>query len=117
MNLSATTTDWNALDDARFRATVREFFEAQYPGEWRYPQRRLRWAEIGPWYLTLSKNGWIAPSWPTQYGGMGLSPEKLIIFIEEQERWGVARAPDMGITMVGPLLICLLYTSPSPRDS
>ena len=105
MNLSATTADWNALDDARFRATVREFFEAQYPGEWRYPQRRLRWAEIGPWYLTLSKNGWIAPSWPTQYGGMGLSPEKLIIFIEEQERWGVARAPDMGITMVGPLLI------------
>ena len=36
---------------------------------------------------------------------MGLSPAKLLIFIEEQERWGVARAPDMGIQMVGPLLI------------
>lgn len=102
---STTTTDWNALDNASFRATLREFFEKHFPSEWRYPQRRLRWSEIGPWYLKLSEKGWVAPSWPTQYGGMGLSPEKLIIFIEEQERWGVARAPDMGITMVGPLLI------------
>lgn len=102
---AATTTDWNALDNASFRATLRAFFEKHFPSEWRYPQRRLRWSEIGPWYLTLSKQGWVAPSWPTQYGGMGLSPEKLIIFIEEQERWGAARAPDMGITMVGPLLI------------
>jgi hypothetical protein len=106
MNTTASTaTDWNALDNASFRATVREFFEKHFPSEWRYPQRRLRWSEIGPWYLKLSEKGWVAPSWPTQYGGMGLSPEKLIIFIEEQERWGVARAPDMGITMVGPLLI------------
>ena len=102
---TSTATDWNALDNASFRATVREFFEKHFPSEWRYPQRRLRWSEIGPWYLKLSEKGWVAPSWPTQYGGMGLSPEKLIIFIEEQERWGVARAPDMGITMVGPLLI------------
>jgi alkylation response protein AidB-like acyl-CoA dehydrogenase len=106
MNTTASTsTDWNALDNASFRATLREFFEEHFPSEWRYPQRRLRWSEIGPWYLRLSEKGWVAPSWPTQYGGMGLSPEKLIIFIEEQERWGVARAPDMGITMVGPLLI------------
>ncbi|AOF86594.1 hypothetical protein BSY239_2734 [Hydrogenophaga sp. RAC07] len=106
MNTTASrATDWNALDNASFRAALREFFEKHFPSEWRYPQRRLRWSEIGPWYLKLSERGWVAPSWPTQYGGMGLSPEKLIIFIEEQERWGVARAPDMGITMVGPLLI------------
>lgn len=36
---------------------------------------------------------------------MGLSPAKLLIFIEEQERWGVARSPDMGVLMVGPALI------------
>jgi alkylation response protein AidB-like acyl-CoA dehydrogenase len=36
---------------------------------------------------------------------MGLTPAKLLIFMEEQERWGVARTPDMGIIMVGPLLI------------
>lgn len=97
--------DWNTLDNETFRQTVREFFEKNYPAELRYPKTRLRWAEIKDWYLTLSRKGWLAPSWPQAFGGMGLTPEKLIIFIEEQERWGVGRAPDMGLTMVGPLLI------------
>ncbi|MGB4347495.1 MAG: acyl-CoA dehydrogenase family protein [Burkholderiaceae bacterium] len=99
------TTDWNALDTEDFRAQVRAFFEQHYPESLRYPKRRLRWAEIRDWTLKLSARGWLAPSWPVRYGGMGLAPEKLIAFIEEQERHGVARAPDMGISMVGPLLI------------
>lgn len=104
--MSATNlTDWNALDTDSFRHTVREFFEQNYPAELRYPKTRLRWTQIKDWYLTLSRKGWVAPIWPQAFGGMGLSPDKLIIFIEEQERWGVGRAPDMGITMVGPLLI------------
>ena len=65
MNPTA-STDWNALDNGSFRAAVREFFETRYPGELRYPKKRLRWAEIGHWYLTLSKKGWVAPSWPTR---------------------------------------------------
>jgi len=100
-----TATDWNSLDTETFRATVRRFFEHNYPEALRYPKRRLRWAEIRDWTLKLSAQGWLAPSWPVRYGGMGLAPEKLIAFIEEQERHGVARAPDMGISMVGPLLI------------
>ena len=107
-------TDWNALDNDSFRHTVREFFEQNYPAELRYPPTRLRWAQIKDWYMALSRKGWIAPSWPQAFGGMGLNPEKLIIFIEEQERWGVARAPDMGITMVGPLLI--QYGSKEQQD-
>lgn len=99
------STDWNALDDETFRATVRRFFEEHYPQHLRYPKRRLRWHEIKDWYLTLYRQGWVAPNWPVEYGGMGLEPDKLIIFIEEQERYGVGRAPDMGIVMVGPLLI------------
>ncbi len=99
------STDWNTMDTEAFRTTVRDYFERNYPEELRYPKRRLRWAEIRDWTLKLSARGWLAPSWPVRYGGMGLSPEKLIAFIEEQERHGVARAPDMGITMVGPLLI------------
>lgn len=97
--------DWNSLSDAAFRHGIRQWFEREYPPHLRYPPRRLRWAEIKPWYLALSVRGWLAPAWPREYGGMGLEPSKLLIFIEEQERWGIARAPDMGITMVGPLLI------------
>ncbi|MGQ0696705.1 MAG: acyl-CoA dehydrogenase family protein [Panacagrimonas sp.] len=97
--------DWNTQSDADFRREVRAFFRANYPEHLRYPKTRLRWAQIKDWYLTLSKQGWLAPAWPRQYGGMGLTPSKLIAFQEEIERYGVGRAPDMGITMVGPLLI------------
>ncbi|MSR14178.1 MAG: acyl-CoA dehydrogenase [Gammaproteobacteria bacterium] len=97
--------DLNELDDETFRHVVRQWFEKNYPPALRYFPRRVRWAEIKEWYLKLSAHGWVAPAWPRQFGGMGLDPGKLLIFIEEQERWGVARAPDMGIIMVGPLLI------------
>ena len=96
---------WDNISEDDFRGIVRRWFEAEYPADMRSPSRRPRWAEIKPWYLKLSAKGWVAPAWPAEYGGMGLSPAQLLIFIEEQERWGIARAPDMGIQMVGPLLI------------
>lgn len=68
-------------------------------------QRRPRWHEISDWYRTLYRHGWVAPHWPREHGGMGLAPEKLLILYEEQERWGVARTPDHGINMLGPILI------------
>ncbi|MBI3069326.1 MAG: acyl-CoA dehydrogenase family protein [Betaproteobacteria bacterium] len=97
--------DYNRMGDEEFRAMVREFFETHYPAHLRFPPRRLRWHEIRDWYLTLSRKGWIAPNWPREHGGMGLDPAKMLIFIEEIERWGVARAPDHGIVQVGPILI------------
>ena len=98
-------TDWNAMSDDEFRREVRSFFEAHYPEELRYLQRRVRWHEIKDWSLLMSKKGWIAPAWPREHGGMGLTPAKFIIFLEEQERWGIARAPDMGVLMLGPVLM------------
>jgi hypothetical protein len=35
---------------------------------------------------------------------MGLDPSKLLIFFDEQERWGIARFQDQGIRMIGPAL-------------
>jgi len=98
--------DCNSMSDDDFRMMVRRFFEEQYPEDRRFPSRKLRWSEIKDWYMTVSRKGWLAPNWPREYGGMGLDPSKCIIFIEEQERWGVARTPaDLGLTMVGPMLI------------
>ena len=98
-------TDWNAMNDADFRLEVRGFFEREYPENIRYLLRRARWSEIGGWVAKLANKGWIAPAWPRELGGMGLSPAKQIIFIEERERWGVCRAPDQGVVMIGPLLM------------
>jgi alkylation response protein AidB-like acyl-CoA dehydrogenase len=98
-------SDWNAMSDEDFRREVRAFFENEFPAEYKFLPRRMRWHECRDWYLKLSKKGWIAPNWPREYGGMGLTPSKLLIYFEETERAGVGRMPDQGITMVGPTLI------------
>jgi alkylation response protein AidB-like acyl-CoA dehydrogenase len=97
--------DWNGMPEAEFRALLRRFFRAHYPAHLRHVPWRLHWDEIKAWYLTLSRQGWIAPSWPREHGGMALSPARQIAFIEEAERYGVARAPDQGLVMLGPILI------------
>jgi alkylation response protein AidB-like acyl-CoA dehydrogenase len=97
--------DWNALDNSAFRKIVRTEFQENYPSELRFPPNRLSFKVLGPWYRRMSQKGWIAPSWPADFGGMGLEPRKVLIFQEEVERWGVARFQDHGILMVGPVLI------------
>ena len=97
--------DCNALTDEEFRAEARAFFERHYPQHLRYILRRARWSEMRDWYLTLSQHGWIAPNWPREYGGMGLDAGKMMILLEEQERYGVARVPDHGIVQVGPIIM------------
>ncbi|SDY16507.1 hypothetical protein SAMN05518854_101379 [Variovorax sp. YR266] len=99
------TADWSAMPEADFRSMVRAFLQQRYPPQLRYLSHRARWSEMREWYLTLSAQGWIAPAWPQAHGGMGLPADKLIAWIEELEQHGVARAPDQGIVMIGPLLI------------
>ncbi len=97
--------NWNAMSDDAFRGVVRRFIKQNYPDELRFLAHRPRWMTIKPWVMKLVDNGWSAPNWPVSYGGMGLSPSKLLIFMDEQESWGVARAPDHGIVQLGPMLI------------
>jgi alkylation response protein AidB-like acyl-CoA dehydrogenase len=97
--------DYNAMPDDEFRREVRAFLERNYPEELRYLQRRVRMSEIRPWWDTLHAKGWIAPNWPRELGGMGLDAGKMVIYLEEMERHGVARAADQGITQVGPIIM------------
>ncbi len=97
--------DLNALDDEAFRQVVRRWVVENYPPEIRNPPKRLHWRENKVWYLKLAEKGWLAPGWPREYGGMGLSAGKQLIMIEEFERFGCARTNDHGVVMVGPLLI------------
>lgn len=98
-------TDWNGISDEEFRREVRAFFEAEYPEELRHLPHRPKFAEIEHWHVKLHAKGWVAPAWPIEFGGMGLEAAKLLIFYEEQQRYGVNRGRDMGIQMVGPLII------------
>jgi hypothetical protein len=98
-------TDWNAMPDEDFRREVRAFFEVEYPPHLRYILHRARWHEMKGWWEKLHGKGWIAPNWPREHGGMALDAGKMVIYLEELERHGVARPPDQGITQVGPLIM------------
>lgn len=97
--------DLNTLDDASFRRLVRQWVRENYPEELRNPPKRLHWRDSKVWYMKLVERGWLAPGWPREYGGMGLSAAKQLIMLDEYERHGVSRSNDHGIVMLGPLLI------------
>ena len=99
------TADLNDLSDEAFRDEVRRFVQAEYPAGLRDPAHRVHWNEVRPWFDKVAAKGWVAPGWPREFGGLGLSAGKQIILMEEYERHGVARMPDMGVLMLGPLLI------------
>lgn len=106
--------DFNLLSDDDFRQQVREFLYAHFPNELRDLPKRLHWEEVKGWYMTLSAHDWLAPGWPREFGGMGLSASKQLIYTEEFENYGVARTPDHGIMLLGPLLI--RYGSPEQQQ-
>ena len=97
--------DLAALDEEAFRQHVRAWIEENYPLPVRHPTRRLHWHENKPWYTALSRKGWLAPGWPREHGGMGLDAARQLVMLEEMERFGAARVNDMGLVMLGPMLI------------
>ena len=99
------TADWEAMDDAAFRAMVRAFLAANYPERIRHLPWRPGWVDVRDWFLCLSAQGWVAPLWPESRGGMGLPPEKFLAWMEELEAYGAAPLPNQGIGMLGPVLM------------
>ena len=89
--MSAVIDDLNDLPDEDFRTHVRQWIEANYPPEIRNPPKRLHHSDTKVWYQKLSRKGWLCPGWPKEFGGMGLSPGKQLIMLEEKERHGCAR--------------------------
>ncbi len=99
-------TDWNALTDEAFRAAFADLVSRRLPHELRFMRKqRPLFDEVAVWYHALAEEGWLAPVWPVEHGGMGLSPAKHMIYVEEWARLGCPRIPDHGIGLTGPLLI------------
>jgi len=101
----AETKDITELNDEAFRQEIRSWVEANYPAHLRFLPYRASIKEGREWYMALSEKGWLCPLWPKEHGGMGLSPAQYMIYTEAFERHGVARMPDQGVVMIGPLLM------------
>jgi hypothetical protein len=91
--------------EAAFRMQVRTWLEANLPMALRDRTTRPPPAELMPWYRALSRQGWIAPHWPKQYGGMGATLNEQIVMTEELARIGAPHLPVQGLNHIGPILM------------
>ena len=107
----------DAADEAGFRQEVRTFLKNELPDRFRGVftaggmmggeggDVRARFEELREWRKKLADKGWIAPAWPKEYGGGGMTVMEQFIMNEE---FAEARAPQvggMGTSMIGPTLI------------
>jgi alkylation response protein AidB-like acyl-CoA dehydrogenase len=111
--------DFGGSEIDAFRAEAKAWLADNYPPELKSPTARVdpeaMWggrAFAGSddphiqWVRRLAAKGWTAPTWPTQYGGGGLSAEKARI-LEQEISAGGYRPPlaSFGLWMLGPVLL------------
>ncbi len=62
--------------------------------------------DVALWLERMAERGWTAPTWPVEYGGGGLNPDRAKILFEEMGKIK-ARSPlmGMGTSMIGPTLL------------
>jgi alkylation response protein AidB-like acyl-CoA dehydrogenase len=95
----------------QFRAQVRVFLTANLPDGWAGMGKLdgLELAEFGvQWRKVLFENGYLAPDWPKEYGGGGLTAVEQVVLAEEFSKAGVpGGGPNdtFGIQMLGNTLL------------
>ncbi|HMD44923.1 MAG TPA: acyl-CoA dehydrogenase family protein [Acidimicrobiales bacterium] len=93
-----------------FRSVIRQWLEENLPEGWGSPgftmTKEERRAFNDDWVKRLFDGGWICASWPTEYGGKGLSLLEQVVLNEEFARVNAPlRADFFGDTLVGPTLL------------
>jgi alkylation response protein AidB-like acyl-CoA dehydrogenase len=93
-----------------FRTEIRAWLVEHLPEGWfdegfeMTPDERRSFNEN--WIKTLYEGGWICASWPTEYGGKGLSIMENVVLNEEFARaHAPMRADFFGDTLVGPTIL------------
>ena len=104
--------------EAQFRAEVRDWVRANLPPDIKDAARRATSVFIEApislaWQKILHTKGWVAPSWPAEYGGPGWDERRQHIFMEECVRAGAPTLAPMGLKMVGPCI--MRYGTPEQK--
>ena len=93
-----------------FRGIISAWLRANLPRGWGEPgytmtqQERAAFNE--EWTAKLFAGGWICASWPTEYGGKGLTLLQQVVLNEEFARASAPlRADFFGDTLVGPTIL------------
>ncbi len=100
-------------DPSDFRTQTRAWLEDNCPDEMR--ALSFHWEDAASiygsdaadtWRERMAERGWIAPTWPVEYGGGGLNRQEARILNEEMARIKATPASSgMGLAMIGPTLL------------
>ncbi|MDP2328666.1 MAG: acyl-CoA dehydrogenase family protein [Dehalococcoidia bacterium] len=71
-------------------------------------------AKTKGWRDALVASGWIAPAWPKEYGGAGLSATEQFILNEELAEHGLSNVGGFGVMMFGPTL--MIHGTPEQKQ-
>lgn len=96
-----------------YRVQIRSFLEQTLPAGWAgmgalAPEERAAFRTT--WRRTLAEHDLLAPSWPKEYGGGGLTHVEQVVLAEELARAGVPEGfenDSLGIKLLGNTLIAL----------
>ncbi|WP_170789967.1 acyl-CoA dehydrogenase family protein [Ruegeria lacuscaerulensis] len=95
-------------EEEAFRAEVRAFLSENLSPELVRKGRNsesLTKEEMEGWHARLNARGWLAVTWPTEYGGPGWGAVERHIFDEECALANAPRIVPFGLNMLGPVLI------------
>jgi alkylation response protein AidB-like acyl-CoA dehydrogenase len=105
------TTTQDPLGREAFRASVKEFLRDLLPVDWRgvggldFKSRAEFRRDVRE---KLVERRWVAPAWPVEYGGAGLSAAELVVLVEEFAAAGIPYGSDndvFGVSMLGNTML------------
>jgi alkylation response protein AidB-like acyl-CoA dehydrogenase len=116
--------DWaDSAEQETFRREVQDFVEARLPAY--YKQRRQKppvgleenWeqdyvhgddaakAAATEWNQALTEKGWVAPHWPKEYGGAGMTTMEQFVYAMEMAGHLAPQPGGSGLSLLGPTLL------------
>ena len=95
-------------EESAFRDEVRGWLKANLPQDLR--DKMANYEELGRedllrWHRILAQKGWVAPSWPKEWGGTDWNVVQRYIFEEECGFAGTPPLIPFGLSMCGPVLL------------
>jgi len=97
-----------SADESAFRDEVRAFLASRLPADLRdsvLQGRRIGREGTLRWHRILYEHGWVAPSWPVEFGGAGWTTVQQYIFEEECALAGAPMTMPFGLRMVAPVIM------------
>jgi alkylation response protein AidB-like acyl-CoA dehydrogenase len=94
-------------EEEAFRQELRAWLEENVPPDWEgvfLEEDEEAWRTGRAFVKRLAQRGWMAPSWPKEYGGMEASPSLQLVYSEEV---GYYRAP------IGSIIQAVGYIGPA----